>query len=102
MSNILTNIHLNNPVSVLFLIATLGIAIGKINVKGVTLGASGVLFVGLVFGHLGFILPEGIQDLGIILFVYMVGLQAGPRFFSTFKRHGFVFAQLAIVLAVTG
>jgi putative transport protein len=91
-----------NPIALLFLILAVGIAIGKVNIKGVTLGASGVLFVGMVAGHMGLTLPNAVQDLGIILFVYMVGLQAGPRFFSTFRRNGFFFAQLAAVITLTG
>ncbi|MCK4966873.1 hypothetical protein KAS50_07570, partial [bacterium] len=92
------NAFISNHTAVLFLIIALGIAIGRINVKGITLGPSGVLFVALIFGHLGLSIPSEIKDLGIILFVYMIGLQAGPRFFNTFKKRGFVYAQLGIII----
>ncbi|MFC1563227.1 aspartate:alanine exchanger family transporter, partial [candidate division KSB1 bacterium] len=69
--------------------------------KGFSLGQSGVLFVALVFGHLGLNIPSEIKDLGIILFVYMVGLQAGPRFFNTFKKRGLVYVQLGIIIVIT-
>ena len=95
------NAFINNHIAVLFLILTLGIAIGRINLKGITLGPSGVLFIALIFGHFGLTIPSEIKDLGIILFVYMVGLQAGPRFFNTFRKRGFVYAQLGIIIVLS-
>ncbi len=91
-----------NQVAVAFLIIALGYAIGRFEFRGITLGASGVLFVALIFGHFGFTIPSALTDLGIILFVYMVGLQSGPRFFTTFKRRGFAFAILALLIIAAG
>jgi putative transport protein len=60
------------------------------------------LFVALVFGHFGMQVPREVMELGLLLFVYAVGLQAGPRFFRTFRRHGIQFVVIALAIAVTG
>lgn len=86
-----------NQLVALFLILGLGIFLGRLELKGVSLGTSGVLFVAIVFGHLGVTLPEFITQVGVVLFVYAVGLMAGPRFFKTFRRDGLNFAALALV-----
>ncbi|MBN2290613.1 MAG: YidE/YbjL duplication [Candidatus Glassbacteria bacterium] len=91
-----------HPVAALFLIVALGSALGKVRLAGATLGSSGVLFVALLFGHLGVKLPGEIKELGIILFVYAVGLQAGPRFFNQFRRRGILFAKIAVLVVVSG
>ena len=91
-----------HPVAVLFLIVALGSALGNLRVARVSLGTSGVLFVGLLFGHLGMEVPADIQQLGIILFVYAVGLQAGPRFFNQFRHRGIVFAKIGIIVVLAG
>ena len=87
---------------VLFAILAIGSWVGQISVKGISLGAAGVLFVALVFGHFGFSVPKPIMELGLLLFVYAVGLQAGPRFFRTFQRHGIQFVLIALTVAGTG
>ncbi len=87
---------------ILFAILTIGTWVGQISVRGVTLGAAGVLFTALVFGHYGFAIPKGVMDLGLLLFVYAVGLQAGPRFFRTFRQHGRQFVVIAIAIAGAG
>lgn len=73
---------------VLFLIMALGSWVGQLSFKKVSLGAAGVLFVALVFGHFGLSVPKIVMDLGLLLFVYPVGLQAGMRFFRAFRRQG--------------
>ena len=93
---------LSHPIAALFLIIALGSALGNLRVAKITLGASGVLFVALLFGHLGVRLPGAVQELGIILFVYAVGLQAGPRFFNQFKSRGILFAKLGIAVVAAG
>jgi putative transport protein len=92
----------SHPVASLFLIVALGTALGNLRIAGMSLGASGVLFVALLFGHLGVEVPRDVQDLGIILFVYAVGLQAGPRFFNQFKRRGLAFAGIGIIVVAAG
>jgi len=86
---------------VLFAILAIGSWLGGLAWRGVSLGTAAVFFVGLAFGHFGLTIPKPVMDLGLLLFVYAVGLQAGPRFFRTFKRQGreFVIVSLAALLA---
>ncbi len=93
---------LAQDILVLFAILTAGSWIGQLSFKGLSLGTAGVLFVALVFGHFGFSVPKGIMDLGLLLFVYAVGLQAGPRFFRTFQRHGIQYVIIAVVTVGVG
>lgn len=87
---------------VLFLILALGSWLGTFSVKGISLGTAGVLFVALVFGHFGLSVPKVIMDLGLLLFVYAVGLQAGMRFFRTFRSQGIRFIVIALVTVLAG
>ncbi len=87
---------------VLFAILAIGTGIGRISIRGISLGTAGVLFTALVFGHYGLSIPRGVMDLGLLLFVYAVGLQAGPRFFRTFRRHGLQFVLIALIVAGVG
>lgn len=79
-----------NPLLLLFTVIGLGYSIGRIKIFGFSLGVSAVLFTGLAIGSLSpeFKLPEIIYRLGLILFVYTVGLSSGPCFFSSFKKKG--------------
>lgn len=81
---------LQNSLLLLFVVAALGYVIGRIKVRGVSLGVSAVLFVGLFFGALNpdLKLPEIIYTLGLVLFVYTIGLSSGRGFFAAFKRKG--------------
>ena len=87
---------------VLFAILTLGAWVGQWTWRGISLSTAGVLFAALAFGHLGFTIPREIMDFGLILFVYAVGLTAGPSFFRTFRRRGTRFVVLALVTAGSG
>ena len=87
---------------VLFLVLAIGSWVGQIRIKGVSLGAAGVLFVGLVFGHYGLTTPKLLMDFGLLLFVYAVGLQAGMRFFRTFRRNGIQFVVIGIGSVLAG
>jgi len=87
---------------VLFAILTLGAWIGHWSWRGISLGSAGVLFVALVFGHYGLSVPKAVMDLGLLLFVYSVGLSAGPSFFRTFRKRGMQFVVLASVVVGTG
>jgi putative transport protein len=79
-----------NPLLLLFLVAAIGYPIGKIKVGGSSLGVAAVLFVGLAFGALdpALALPEVIYLLGLVLFVYTIGLASGAIFFSSLRRKG--------------
>src|SRR5690606_5431588 len=81
----------------LFSIIAFGLLLGRLQFRGLSLGSSGVLFVGLLFGHLGVVTPAVVVTLGVILFVYAVGLQAGPRFVRSFQKHGLEFLSLVLV-----
>ena len=72
----------------LFTIITLGFLRGKISVKGISLDVSAVIFVALVFGHYGYLIPADFQQIGLVLFLFTIGIQAGPGFFEAFKKHG--------------
>ncbi|HEY3311784.1 MAG TPA: TrkA C-terminal domain-containing protein [Anaerolineales bacterium] len=87
---------------VLFLILALGSWLGTLSVRRISLGTAGVLFVALVFGHFGLSVPKVIMDLGLLLFVYAVGLQAGMRFFRTFRSQGMRFVVIALVTVLAG
>src|ERR1044072_3090168 len=93
---------LTEEMFVLFAILALGAWIGRLSWRGISLGTAGVLFVALVFGHFGLSVPKEIMDLGLLLFVYSVGLSAGPSFFRTFRKRGIQFIVLALVIVGTG
>ena len=74
------------------LVIAIGVYLGKIKFAGISLGVTFVLFAGIVAGHFGMTAPAPIltfvQDFGLILFVFMIGLQVGPGFFESFKKGG--------------
>ena len=76
-----------------------GVYLGKIKVGGISLGVTFVLFAGIVAGHIGFTAPTPIltfvQDFGLILFVFMIGMQVGPGFFESFGTAGIKLNGLA-------
>ena len=86
-----------------FVIAV-GVYLGKMKVFGISLGVTFVLFVGLLAGHFGFIgeanIMHFLQEFGLILFVYSIGLQVGPGFFSSFKKGGMTLNLLASGIVV--
>ncbi|WP_293671702.1 putative transporter [uncultured Parabacteroides sp.] len=88
-----------------FVIAA-GIQLGKIKVFGVSLGITLVLFVGIVLGHFGFTINHNVihffKEFGLILFVYSVGMQVGPGFFSSFKQGGITLNMLACGIVFLG
>ena len=92
---------LTNTYFALFLIIALGYLLGRIKIAGISLDVSAVLFVAIVFGHFGVVIPSAIQKIGLVLFIYSIGLQAGPGFFGTFKKQGRTFAYLGFVLVFT-
>ncbi len=79
---------LRNPTLVLFCVLFLGLALGNIKIKGISLGSSGVLFIAMIAGHFGLSVPQGISGFGTALFVYCVGLGVGNRFFAALSSQG--------------
>lgn len=79
-----------HSVMILSLVITIGLSLGKLKVRGVSLGLAWILFAGLLFGHFQFNLDEHLlhflKEFGLILFVYSIGLEVGPGFFSSFRR----------------
>ena len=95
-------ILLSDQMLVLFIILALGALLGRFTWRGISLGTAGVLFVALVFGHYGLSVPKVVMDLGLLLFVYAVGLQAGPRFFRMFRKQGLRYVVIGVAVALTG
>lgn len=92
-----------NPYLVFFLVLGLGYLIGKVKIRGFEFGpVAGVLFVGLIFGHYGYGGETPAQSIGFMMFIFSVGLQAGPRFFSVLMQDGFRYFILAVTIASTG
>lgn len=97
---------LTNPNSIAHIVAlyafviAAGVLLGKIKFFGISLGVTFVLFVGIMVGHFGFTgnpaILSFIQDFGLILFVFCIGLQVGPSFFSSFKKGGITMNLLAV------
>ncbi len=97
-----------NPLLLLFLVVSIGYLVGNIKVKGTGLGTAAVLFVGLAFGAMNpdFNVPDIIFQIGIVFFVYTVGLRSGPAFFDSFRKNGwrdisFVMLMLGLSALVT-
>ncbi|MEZ0371557.1 MAG: aspartate:alanine exchanger family transporter [Candidatus Sericytochromatia bacterium] len=87
-----------HPMMLLFLTIGLGYLLNQLQFRGLGLGLAAVLFVGLGLGAFGggdFVLPELIGQLGLLLFIYPIGLQAGPAFFRLFRRRGLQICGLA-------
>ncbi len=88
-----------------FVIAA-GLMLGKIRVKGVSLGSTWILFVGILLSHFGFradsSLLHFLKEFGLILFVFSIGLQVGPGFFHSFKSGGLKLNMLAVALVLIG
>lgn len=93
---------LTNPVFALFVILSLGYILGRVRVFGFSFDVSAVILIALLFGHLGVVLPEAIERIGMVLFIFTVGIQAGPGFMDSFKKQGRKLAMLAAVIVLSG
>lgn len=93
-------------VVVLSLISAIGLGLGKIHVCGISLGVTFVFFAGILAGHFGLSIdPQMLnyaESFGLIIFVYALGLQVGPGFFSSFRKGGVTLNMLAIALVILG
>lgn len=85
---------------VLFMAISIGFFVGRLKIGSISLGVSAVMFVGLFLGHLGYSmnaeLIQFVREFGLILFVYGIGIQVGPTFFSSFKKEGLIFNALGV------
>ena len=86
----------------IFLIAASGYLIGRIHIKGISLGSSGVFLAGLLVGHFRVSISPSIQTLGLLLFIASVGLSAGPTFFRQLRTNGKAYLLLCITVALVG
>lgn len=98
--NLFTNTESVAHIAILYaIVIAVGVLLGKIKVGGISLGVTFVLFAGIVAGHIGQTAPLNIltflQDFGLILFVFMIGLQVGPGFFASFRKGGITLNVLA-------
>ena len=88
------------------LVITLGILLGKIKIKGISLGITWILFVGIIFSHFGLRIEPStlhfVKEFGLILFVYSIGLQVGPGFFTSIKKGGLRLNLLAAGVVLLG
>lgn len=89
---------LSDPLLALFVVAAIGFLAGKLRVGGVSLGVAAVLFAGLLYSALvpGLEIPSIVPHLGLALFIYAIGLSAGPGFFKLFRRRGLRDGALAV------
>jgi putative transport protein len=103
--NLFTNTESVAHIALLYaLVIAVGVYLGKIKIGGISLGVTFVLFTGIVAGHIGFTAPTPIltfvQDFGLILFVFMIGLQVGPGFFESFGTAGIKLNGLAVTAII--
>lgn len=90
------------PLVAMMTIVVLGYLLGRITIKEVSLGTSGVLLVGLLFGHYGWLVDATLKNFGLICFVTAVGLSAGPVFFRIFQKKAFAYILLSVLVVLTG
>lgn len=104
--NLLTNESIAHTLLLYSFIIAFGVFLGKVKIFGISLGVTFVLFVGIIVGHFGFTVNstvlEFIKEFGLILFIYTIGLQVGPGFFSSFKKGGMVLNTLACGIVILG
>ena len=102
--NLLNSLDSTHPVAhaviILSLVAMAGLLLGNLKIGGIGLGIAGVLFAGIGFGHFGFEIDHTIleytRDFGLVLFVYTIGMQVGPGFFSSLRKQGLSLNLMAI------
>lgn len=82
----------------LFLIISLGFILGRIKIKGLSLDVSAVIFIALLFGHFGVTSPKALGDIGLVLFIFTIGIQASPGFFDSFRSKGKTLIILALLI----
>ena len=89
---------LNSSYFALFLIVALGFMLGRIKIKGLSLDVSAVIFIALLFGHFGVIIPKELGNFGLVLFIFTIGIQAGPGFFDSFRSKGKTLIIITLLL----
>lgn len=104
--DLFTKLSVAQQIIAITLTAALGLMFGKVKIKGISLGGAGALFVGIVLGHIGLRIDSNvlhfIQEFGLILFVYTIGMQVGPGFMDSIRRHGLVLNVLSTSIVFLG
>jgi len=106
----LINLFMGNGVGhsimIISLVITVGILLGKFSIRGISLGSTWILFMGILFSHFGLKMDPGslhfLKEFGLILFVFSVGLQMGPGFFSSFRKGGMSLNLMALLVVILG
>lgn len=96
--DLILNYLRESPIVALFIIIALGFILGKIKIRGFSFDVSAVIFAALLFGHFGISLPPAIQTMGLVLFIFTVGIQAGPGFLDSFRNKGRKYVLAAALL----
>ena len=100
----LTNAGTGGAIIILSLVIAAGLYLSRFKVKGISIGTTWILFVGILLGHFGLrihpVMLSFIKDFGLILFVFAIGLQVGPGFFRSFRKDGLPMNLLAIGLVL--
>lgn len=106
LENLFFGSGIPHNVAVFALVIFVGVALGRLKIGGISLGVTIVLFVGIVASHFGMRVEDGVlhfmKEFGLILFVFAIGLQVGPGFFSSFKKGGLKMNMLSVMLVMTG
>ena len=92
---------LNSSYFALFLIVALGFMLGRIKVRGISLDFSAVIFIALLFGHFGVSIPKELGNFGLVLFIFTIGIQAGPGFFDSFRAKGKTLILITLLIVVS-
>ncbi len=104
MLNLLTGRDTASAILILAIVIASGLFLGKFKIKGISLGSTWILFMGILLGHLGLrinpVMLSFIKDFGLILFVFAIGLQVGPGFFHSFRRDGLPMNLMAVGLVL--
>lgn len=106
LSSLFLNEGIAHSILMFSVVIALGILLGKIKIAGISLGITWVIFVGIAFSHFGFRVDDHtlhfVKEFGLILFVYSIGMQVGPSFFSSFKKEGLTLNILSTSIVALG
>jgi len=104
--DLITGTGIAHSILVLALVISVGLLLGKIKILGISLGTTWILFFGIFLGHIGLEIDENtlhfLKEFGLILFIYSIGMQVGPSFFSSFKQGGITLNLLSTGIVLLG
>ena len=102
--NLFTGSGVAHSVFILAVVIAIGLGLNRIKFGSVSLGVTWILFVGIIAGHFGFLLDDTtshfVKEFGLILFIYSIGLEVGPGFFSSFRKGGITLNMLAVAMVL--